>query len=358
MVGPQPRSSVLKIPPYPYAQHNKKPSLWSKINLGSNENCLGASPMVCEVLKGLSLDWHRYPDGAIHDLKETLATRYKIDPKQIICGNGSDEIIGFIARAYAEKGDEILFPAYSFIAYQMAAHAVGAIPVSAPINQDFSFDHQSILDEVTPHTKIVFMANPNNPTGFCLAKEEIIKLRESLPENILLVLDAAYDDYVDWPEYDPGDQLVNTYHNVIVTRTFSKIHGLAALRVGWALCPAEIAETLDRLRLPFNVNSLGQLAAMTALSDTDHIEKSRQHNNVEKAKLQKALADLGFKVWPSWGNFLMVHHPNAAAIHQHLLEFNIITRPLGGYGLPDYLRITIGTASENQMLIERLHEKK
>jgi histidinol-phosphate aminotransferase len=284
-----------------------------------------------------------------------LGKKHNIDPAQIVCGAGSDELIGLLVRAYAGPGDEVLYSQYGFLMYGIAAKTAGAKPVAAP-EKSLCADVDALLKAVTPRTKLVLLANPNNPTGSLLSKTEVARLHAGLPPHVLLALDAAYCEYVDDPAYSAGDELV-AKGNVVVLRTFSKIYALAGPRLGWAHCPAEVADILNRLRGPFNVSALAQVAGLAALQADDFIAHACNENTKVRASFTAALQALGLKVYPSAGNFVLVEFgPNAEAVRLKLKERGILVRQMGAYQLPHCLRITIGTAEDMAIVASAVRE--
>lgn len=359
MSKPTPRPGILDIHAYQPGE-SKIPGVSRVIKLASNESPLGPSPSVIEAVRSHLSGLELYPDSSAGDLRAALGRAHGLDPARILCTAGSEEVLHLIAKAYAGPGDEILYSQYGFIAYPIAAQAVGATPVTA-LEKDFTTDIDALLAAVTGATKIVFLANPNNPTGTYLPYDEIQSLRRELPRNILLVLDAAYAEYADRPDYNPGTALVdNGDDNVVVTRTFSKIYGMAGMRLGWTYCPAGVIEVLNRIRGTFNVPTLTQIAGIAALSDPDHIAAAKAHNLEELAFVTSELEASGIKVTPSICNFLIAHFPGgpeqARAADACLRAKGIIIRPVAGYGLPQCLRISIGGTQENRLLVEHLQE--
>lgn len=351
-----PRPGILDITPYvPGNVDNIDPA--KAIYLASNESALGASPLVIAAYNEAGRTLHRYPDSGSRVLREAIAARYQLHAEKIVCGNGSERLIDLLARAYAGPGDEVLYSQYGFIMYPICALAAGARPVIAP-EKNFTADIDALLAAVTDKTRIVFLANPNNPTGTYIGATEVKRLRENLPENILLVIDSAYAEYVDAPDYSAGHELVNDDSaNVVVLHTFSKIYGLAALRLGWAHCPTPVADVLNRIRGSFSITAAAQAAGVAALADEEHAEKARAHNRLWLPWLSEALSELGLQVIPSVGNFVLARFANAEqcqAVHRALLACNIILRPVGGYGLPEALRITVGDEQQNRACIDAL----
>ncbi|WP_439546835.1 histidinol-phosphate transaminase [Sandarakinorhabdus sp.] len=322
--------------------------------LSSNENPWGPSPLAIAAMQDVVAQGHRYPDPASTALREALGAKSGVNPAHIICGTGSDEILHMIASAFAGPGDEIIHVRHGFAVYEGATRRVGATPVVVP-DVDYTADIDAILAAVTPLTRIVYLANPNNPTGTCLPASEVRRLHAALPTNVILVLDCAYAEFVE-RDYEDGFALAQTTPNLIVTRTFSKIHGLAAQRVGWAVAPLAIIAALDRVRGPFNVTSTGQAAALASLADDAHIDMVRR----ETIRLRDwlageiaALGNAGLRAIPSACNFILVEFPEggaitAAAANQHLLNHGIICRYLAVQNMPRCLRISIGTSEETE----------
>ena len=323
--------------------------------LSSNENPLGPSPKVLAAMRDALASVHRYADGGASALRQAIGDRYAIDPSRIVCGTGSDELLQLTALAFAAPGDEILYVNHGFMVYPIAARRVGAHPVAAP-DADYTADVDALLAHVSGKTRVLFLANPNNPTGTYLPKREIERLHAALPEHVLLVLDAAYEEYVDVPDYDGGLALALSASNVLHTRTFSKIHALAGERIGWAVGHPDIVAALNKIRGPFNVTTAGQAGAIAALDDADWMAASRQHNRQWRDWLQTELRALGLGPVPSVCNFILVAFPDsvergAAAANQWLGEHGFQVRYLPGQGLPHCLRISIGTEAEMRGLV-------
>ena len=278
--------------------------------------------------------------------------------ENIVCGAGSDELLQLLAHAYLSPGDEAIYSQYGFLVYPIAIQSNGATPIVAP-EKDYLADVDAILARVTERTRMVFLANPNNPTGRYLPFSEVKRLHAGLPRNVMLVLDAAYAEYVRKNDYEAGIELVATFDNVVMTRTFSKIHGLAALRLGWAYCPAHIADVLNRVRGPFNVSAPAIAAGAAAIADQEFVERAIAHNDIWLPWLVRELETLGLDVTPTVGNFLLVHFPadkehNAHAADAYLQENGFVLRRMDSYGLPGALRLTVGTEEANRGLIDCL----
>lgn len=354
----EPNAHLLKIVPY-VAGEAEAPGFENPAKLSSNESPLGPSPRAVEAYHSAASSLQRYPDGGATPLREALAEHYDIDPDQIVCGTGSEQLIDILAMAYSSPGDEVVFGEYAFIIYKLATLAAGATPVPVP-EPDLRLDIDLLLKTVTSRTRIVFLANPNNPTGTHISKSDLHRLRDSLPEDVLLVVDAAYYEYVDDPNYGIGTGLVDAVRgNTVVLRTFSKIHGLAALRVGWAYCPTEIASVLHRIRGVFNVSHPAQAAAIAALDDREHVEKARAHNSRWLPWLCNEISSLGLTVTPTVGNFLLMHFADpeqCRAADVFLKNRGIILRPVANYGLPQCLRASVGLENENRKMVEILKE--
>ncbi|WP_216636070.1 histidinol-phosphate transaminase [Paramagnetospirillum marisnigri] len=330
------------------------------VKLSSNEGALGPSPKAMEALKALAPEIHRYPDGGAEALRQAIGARYGINPDRIVCGAGSDELLGILCRAYAGPGDEVLYSAHGFLMYAIAAKACGATPVTAP-EVDLTANVDNLLKAVTPKTKILFLANPNNPTGTYLPSSEVARLRAGLRPDILLVIDAAYAEFVSRNDYTSGNELVEAGDNTVVCRTFSKMFALGGLRLGWAYGPENVVGVLNRVRNPFNVGSAALAAGLAAFQDTEYAELCKRHNDYWLPWLSEQVSALGLTVVPSVGNFILIRFPkdagkDAATADAFLRSRGIIVRAMGAYGLGDSLRITIGTGEENQMVVDALRE--
>ena len=357
MNAPMPRPSILDIMPYKGGD-GTLPGFENTIRLASNEGALGPSPKVIEVLNNSNLELHRYPDGGATMLREGIGKHFDHDPERIVCGAGSEQLISAICRAYAGPGDEVLISEHAFVWYSIVAKAVGATPVKAP-EPNLYADVDALLSCVTGKTKILFLANPNNPTGTAIGACELKRLHAGLRDNILLVVDSAYAEFIEWTEYSTGADLVDAARNVIMTRTFSKLYALSALRIGWAYGTPEMIDTINRVRSPFNVNSAAQVAGLTALEDKEHNEKTRAHTTRWRTCLTHVMRELGYEVPDSLGNFILVRFPvepgkTAQDADQYLRDKGIITRAQGSVGLPDCLRISIGTEPEMRAIMDAM----
>ncbi|WP_448206139.1 histidinol-phosphate transaminase [Azospirillum sp. sgz302134] len=354
--GPAPRPGILDIAAYVGGEHA------GHIRLASNEGALGPSPRAVEAYKSVAGELHRYPDGGSAQLRKTIAARFGLDAERIVCGAGSDELISLLIRAYAGPGDEVLYPEHGFLMYPIGAKSVGATPVKAP-ETNLTTDVDNLLARVTPRTKLVFVANPNNPTGTYITADEMARLHAGLPSNVLLVIDAAYAEYMSRNDYSAGQELVDRHPNVVMTRTFSKIFALGSLRLGWAYCPAAVADVLNRVRGPFNVSAAAQAAGVAALEDTEFLERSRTHNEQWRTWFAAEVEALGLKTHPSVTNFILVDFAgqtpgkdDAEAARQFLKGRGILVRQMPSYGLPSCLRVTIGTESEMREVVTALKD--
>jgi len=357
--GLVPRPGILDITPY-IGGEAKADGFKRPIRLASNESALGPSPQAVAAYRALAGEIHRYPEGNAEELREALGRRHRLDPARIVCGAGSDELITLLLRCYAGPGDEVLYSRHGFLMYPINAMAVGATPVATPERQ-LTTDVDALLARVTDRTRIIFIANPNNPTGTYLSAQELSRLHAALPPSVLLAIDAAYSEFVNRNDYEPGIALVNRADNVVMLRTFSKIYALAGLRLGWAYCPPAIADVLNRVRSPFNVGSAAQAAGIAAIEDVESFNRARAHNDQWLPWFSERLTALGLVLTPSVANFVLAHFPddpkkNADAAFGFLQSRGILTRKMGAYGLPECLRITIGTGSEMETAAERLAE--
>ncbi len=315
-----------------------------------NEGAFGPSPKALEAITATLPLTHRYPDMVYSDLRKAVAQRYNLDEERIIAGAGSDELISVLVNGYLKEGDEVIISKYAFSMYEVAARLVGAKPIMIPEN-DLQMDLAAMLKAVTPKTRMVFMANPNNPTGSWLARSDIQHFLRDLREDIIFVYDAAYADYVDDEDYSDGFEWVAEEGRVVVLRTFSKIHGLGGMRVGYAYAPKKIATCMNLVRKPFNVSRAGEAAAIASLNDDAFIERSRAHNTIWREKLFQKLQSLGAKPYPSKANFVLVRFASpeqSVAMFKHLKANSILVRSMAGYGLIDCLRFTVG--QEHEML--------
>ncbi len=354
---PVPRPGILGIEAYVPGKSAAAPGV--KLHkLSSNENPLGPSPKAIAAFAAVAGKLELYPDGASLRLREAIARRYGIDAARIVCGCGSDDLLSLLAFGYIGHGDEAIYTTHGFLIYRIAIQAAGGTPVVAA-EKDLTADVDAILAAVTPRTRIVFLANPNNPTGTYLPFSEVKRLHAGLPPQVLLVLDAAYAEYVRANDYSSGLEMAATEPNVVMTRTFSKIHGLASLRIGWAYAHPEICDPLNRIRGAFNVNLPAIEAGVAAMEDQAHEDAAVAHNAQWLGWLTEELRGLGLDVVPSVGNFLLVGFPKttgrtAAEADGFLAARGLILRAVASYGLPDHLRLTVGTEEANRLVVDTL----
>ena len=353
--APVPRPEVMAIAAY-VAGESKVAGANRVIKLSSNEGAFGPPPGAIAAYAATAAEIHRYPDGGSAALRRAIGARFGLDPERIVCGTGSDELIGHIAHIYGGPGTDILMSAHGFTMYDIAGTYAGSRVVKVP-EQNLTADIDAILAAVTPATTIVFLANPNNPTGSLLPQSEMVRLRAGLPRHVLLVIDAAYAEYVEDPDYDPGVALVDAGADTIMLRTFSKVFGLGGMRVGWGYAPPAVIDAINRVRGVFNVNLAAQAAAVAALAEPGWVESSVAHNREWRGKLMAALNATGIATWPSHGKFFLADFATAeraAAADAFLKSRGIIVRAMGAYALPHCLRITVGTAEECNAVAEAL----
>lgn len=355
MTIPQPRPGIMDIAPYVGGKDTVE-GVAKVRKLSSNEGALGPSPRAMAAYARVAAELHRYPDGGSEKLRAAIGKRYGLDPARIVCGAGSDELLNLLVRSYCGPGDELVYSKHGFLMYAINALGVGAKPVAAP-EKDYRTDVDAMLAKVTDKTRIVALANPNNPTGSYITRDEVKKLHAGLPKTTLLIIDAAYAEYVSRNDYDAGVELVDRSENVVMTRTFSKIYGLGGLRLGWMYGPPHLIDVMARLRQPFNVNLAAQAAGVAAIEDTDHTEASRLHNDTWLPWLSTELTALGLKVLPSVGNFILVGFGSgdrAGAANEAMMKDGLIPRMVAGYGLAEFLRITVGNEDEVKAVRESL----
>ncbi|WP_138379560.1 histidinol-phosphate transaminase [Luteithermobacter gelatinilyticus] len=359
MTKPSPNPGLLKISPYVQGQ-SQLDGIQNPIKLSSNESPLGPSPAAIKAYMEAANTLYRYPDGSQTALREALAERFDLDADKVICGNGSDELIQMLIRAYVARGDEVILSEYAFAMCRIHALAQGAEVITAP-EPELVPNVDQILAKVSDKTRLVAIATPNNPAGRYLPASELQRLHDNLPGDIILLVDSAYADYVEKEDYDPGQTLAETTDNVVMTRTFSKLYGLSALRIGWAYASAEIIGMMQRIRTPFNTNAPAMAAACAAVLDRDHENKVRQANNKWLALMSERLTEMGLEVVPSVANFILMRFPetdshNAGAAWKFLLSRGIIPRPVGAGGPENCLRITIGLDHENRAVLDALQD--
>ncbi|MBS1707801.1 MAG: histidinol-phosphate transaminase [Armatimonadetes bacterium] len=349
------RANVLRMQPYvpgkPIEEVQRELGLSSVVKLASNENPLGPSPKAVAAVQEAAKRMHVYPDASGHAVKQKLAEKAGLDKCQVLLGNGSDELIHLLGLIHLEKGDEMVVADPTFVRYEAAAHLAEATLVKVPLDHSLTHDLVAMADAVTPRTKLVFVANPHNPTGTVVSKEAFDAFLDRIPETATVVLDEAYFEY--GPQSPDGVEYVKAGRNVVVLRTFSKAYGLAGIRVGYGFADASVVDAVDRAREPFDVNALAQAAAVTALDDTEHLDRSRQVNTSGLARITRIMACHGFTAVPSFANFICVDIGRPAQpVFEALLRQGVVVRAGGPLGLPNYLRISVGTDAE----IDRLEE--
>ena len=323
------------------------------IKLASNENPRGPGPLVRERIARASEEIGRYPDGGGYMLKQALSKHLDVSPDRITLGNGSNDVLDLAGRISLTPGAEVMVTEHAFVVYRLVTASCGASLVEVPA-KNFGADLDAMQAAITDNTALIFLANPNNPTGTWVTESALVDFLEAVPERVWVVLDEAYFEYVEAPDYPNGLKLVDRYPNLILTRTFSKIHALAALRIGYAVSSAGVADLMNRARQPFNVNALAMAAAEGALTDQEFISTSRDMNRAGKAALVAGFERLGLDYIPSAGNFVAVAVPNAAALYQSLLHEGVIVRPIAEYGLPNHLRVSVGLPEENERFLSTL----
>jgi histidinol-phosphate aminotransferase len=357
-VRPEPRPGVMQIEAY--VPGKSAASGVARVHkLSSNETPLGPSPRAVEAIRAAN-HFELYPDGSATKLREAIAAKFGLDPGRIVCGSGSDELLSLVTSAYVGPGDEGVFTEHGFLVYRIAILAAGGTPVVAPETK-FQADVDAILGSVTPKTKIVFLANPNNPTGTYLPFNEVKRLHAGLPPHVVLVLDAAYAEYVRRNDYEAGLELVATADNVVMTRTFSKIYGLANLRLGWMVGPAHVIDAVNRIRGPFNINGPAIIAGIAAIQDDFHVAQAISHNDQWLAWLTTEIEGLGLSVTPSVGNFLLIHFSDQKGLTSKdadafLTARGLILRRVDAYGLPRSLRLTVGDEEANHLVVATLRD--
>ena len=354
----QPKPGILDIAPY-VGGKSKIEGVAEPMKLSSNENALGAGEKAREAYHAAVANIHIYPDGRAGKLRDAVAAHHGLEGDRLIFGNGSDEVFALLNQTYLTAGDNIVTGQYGFLAYRISALANQASVKLAP-EPGFKAEVEAILEQVDERTKIVYISSPSNPTGSYNTAEETRRLHAALPPHVLLVIDEAYAEFVSAPDWETSFPLAKDADNIVVTRTFSKIHGLGGLRIGFGYAPLKVAEAVDRIRLPFNVSIPGIEAAVAALGDEAHQKASRELVETWRPRLTQAIKGFGFDVFPSVGNFVLVRFPDpartAAAANDYLNGKGIIVRPVGGYGLTDCLRITVGTEDQNRAVLDALSE--
>lgn len=350
---------IRAIAPYqpgkPISELQRELGLKQIIKLASNENPLGPSPYALQAIQSCLEDLARYPDGNAYALKAALSSHLGVSSENLVIGNGSNDVLELSARAFLNPASSAIYCQHAFAVYALAIQAVGASGIEVPA-KDFGTDPEGVLRALNEETRMVFIANPNNPTGTLLTPDELQEFISAIPSKMLVVLDEAYNEYL--PPEMRADSVawLGKFPNLIITRTFSKIYGLAGLRIGYAIAHPEIADMLNRVRQPFNVNSVAQEAAIHALQDHAFIRKSYETNLQGKAQLTRGLAEMGLAYIPSYANFISFYVGEAERVYQQLLQRGVIVRPIANYGMPEYLRVSIGLEQENALFLEVLKE--
>lgn len=359
MTRPVPRPGVMAIDPYVPGK-SPTPGSGRTFKLSANETPLGPSPRAIAALRAAAGELQLYPEGSSRVLRAAIGAAHGLDPARIIVGAGSDEVLEMLALAYIGPGDEGLYTQYGFLEYRIVTLTAGGTPVVAP-ETNYRADVDKILACVTARTRVVFLANPNNPTGSWLPAKEVAQLASALPKECILVLDAAYAEYVVAADYEAGAGLVDAHENVVMTRTFSKIYGLAALRLGWGYAAAPVIDALNRIRPPFNISSLATVAGVAALEDKAHLAAAIAHNARWLDWLTREISALGLEVLPSVANFIAIRFPDtpgltAADADRFLTERGLILRAIRAYGMADFLRLTVGAQEANEAVVAALGE--
>lgn len=352
---------VRELTPYPpgkpIEELERELGITGSVKLASNESPLGPSRRAVEAIHAAVESLNRYPDGSCYYLREALAARLGVAGENLLFGAGSDEILELLAKAFLAPGDEAVFPWPSFAMYPIVTQGMGAVPVRAELDADYRADVEKLAAAVTPRTRLLFLANPNNPTGTSIGAAAFQRLLESVPEDVIVACDEAYLEYVRRADFPDALRALRERSTLVVLRTFSKIHGLAGLRVGYAIGDPELIGILERARHPFNVNSLAQVAACAALQDEEHVAAVQKLTREGLARLERGFEELGLRYAQSDANFVLVDvGERAADLYQHLLRRGVIVRPLGAFGLDRHLRVTVGLPEENERLLEVLRE--
>ncbi len=347
---------ILGLNPYqpgkPIEELERELGIESSIKLASNENPLGPSPRALEALRGCIDSVNRYPDGACFELRARLAQRLAVDEEQLVFGCGADEILELLVKTFVAPGDEVVMPWPSFAMYPIVARGMGGSPVQVPLRSDFSHDLDAMRDAVTDRTKVVFVCNPNNPTGTSIGAEEFDRFARDLPDSVVLAVDEAYFEFARRDDFPRSLELLAERPGTLVLRTFSKIYGLAGLRIGYGIGHEDLVGYLERARHPFNVNRLAEVAAVAALGDEEHARRTLEVNASGIEYLTRELGALGFEVAPTDTNFLLVRA--GVGVYDELLKRGVIVRPMQGFGLPEHVRITVGLPAENERLVKAL----
>lgn len=354
------RREIFNLKPYipgkPIAEVKRELGLEDIIKMASNENPLGPSPQAAAAVSNIINDLHYYPDANCFELKKKLAAIYQLSEKSILIGNGSDELLKLLAETFLQSGDQVIYAQPTFSEYQFVSRIMGADCVEVPL-KNYAHDLAAMLDAISIKTKMIIICNPNNPTGTIATAMQLKEFMEQVPDDVIVVFDEAYMDYVESNEFASGLEFLKEGRNVVVSRTFSKMYGLAALRVGYALTTQPIAQAVERVTEPFNVNTPAQVAALAALDDTEHVRKSRQVNSAGKKYLYGELDRLGLEYVPSEANFILFDTGNSCqGVFKNLLKQGVIVRACDSYGYPTFIRVTIGTPEQNQRFIKSLEK--
>jgi histidinol-phosphate aminotransferase len=349
------RSLTAYPPGMPIEELEREYGIYDSIKLASNENPLGPSPKALAAVTEALPQIHRYPDGDCYYLKRALAQRLGVVPDSLIFGNGSNEIIELLVRTFMTHGQHAVVADQAFVIYRMIVQAAGGRSTVVPL-RNYTHDLEAMADAIQPDTRLVFLANPNNPTGTIFFRSQWREFLAAVPPHVVLVLDEAYAEFVDDNEYPDALADLASDRLLVVLRTFSKIYGLAALRIGYGIARPELIDLLNRVRQPFNVGSLAQVGAIAALDDHEHVERTRRNNREGLYYLRGECARLGIDWVPSWANFLLIHVKNGARVYDRLLREGVIVRPMGFYGLPDHIRVTIGLPHENERFVKALEK--
>ena len=341
--------SIRNLTPYqpgkPIEELERELGITSSIKIASNENPLGPSPKAIQAALDVMHNAHIYPDGGCYELKQAISTSLSVTPNQITVGNGSENILELIVKAYLQKGDSAVISQYAFLTIPILIKSYGAIANVVPAQQ-WGHDIHGMIKAIDDKTRVLFLVNPNNPTGTYTNATDFRTLMQSVPSHVLVVVDEAYSEYITRPDYPNALAYLNEYPNLVISRTFSKVYGLAALRLGFSISSPEIADILNRARLPFNVNNIASKAGCAAIADTEHVEKSVQMNQQGMQQLEAGLKKLNLNYIPSICNFITIDVGDSAAIYQKLLYEGVIVRPLTAYGMPNHIRVTIGTSDQ------------
>jgi len=357
----QSRGALEKIKPYspgkPIWEVQREFGLRTVVKLASNENPLGPSPRALEAIREALPELHRYPDAQAIDLRSKIANKLQVLPEQIIVTNGGDELIKLISETFLEPGDEVVVPEPTFGEYEFGGNLMGAAVISVPLKENYEYEVEALLRAVTERTKILYLCSPNNPTGTILSRSQLQQILDFLPKHTLVVLDTAYSDYVSSSEYTDGVEFVKAGYPLIMLKTFSKVYGLAGIRVGYGVASQEIVNSILKVKEPFNVNALAQIAAAAAIEDDDHVTRSAQLVKQERQRLYGVFQELGLRYIESSSNFILLElGTDASKLYQEFMAKGVIVRYGGTWGLPKHVRVTIGTPEENDMFMKTLRE--